>query len=103
MRREILYLTDIVESADHVGSFISGIDFQEFLNSEMMRSAAGRVSLSTRSRAPEAPWPQIVAFSNILVHAYFGLDWEEVWRAAKHRCPALRDQVARLLEDVSET
>jgi uncharacterized protein with HEPN domain len=43
------------------------------------------------------PWPQIVAFRNILVHAYFGIDWDVVWRAAKNRCPVLREQVALIL------
>jgi uncharacterized protein with HEPN domain len=48
------------------------------------------------------PWPQIVAFRNILVHAYFGIDWEEVWRVAERRCPLLRDQIAGLLEEIKE-
>jgi len=45
------------------------------------------------------PWPQIVAFRNTLVHAYFGIDWEEVWRVAKKRCPVLRGPVMQLLEE----
>ena len=45
------------------------------------------------------PWPQIVAFRNILVHAYFGIDWEEVWRSAKNRCPVLRDQMVEILAE----
>jgi uncharacterized protein with HEPN domain len=64
--------------------------------------AAGRVSPATRSQAPQVPWPQIVAFRNILVHAYFGIDWERVGRAAKHRCPVLREQIARLLGDTTD-
>jgi uncharacterized protein with HEPN domain len=59
--------------------------------------AAARVSEDLRGRHPEVPWPQIVAFRNILVHAYFGIDWDIVWRAATNRCPVLRDQVAALL------
>jgi uncharacterized protein with HEPN domain len=113
MRREILYLTDIVESADHIQTFLAGIDFEAFLNSEIIRSAvaqklavigeaAGRISAATRNRAPQVPWPQIVAFRNILVHAYFGIDWEEVWRVAERRCPLLRDQIAGLLEEIKE-
>ncbi|HMC61964.1 MAG TPA: HepT-like ribonuclease domain-containing protein, partial [Candidatus Solibacter sp.] len=79
-----------------------------FQKSEMLRSAvvqklavigeaAARVSEALRGRHPEVPWPQIVAFRNILVHAWFGIDWDVVWRAATNRCPVLRDRVARLL------
>ena len=52
---------------------------------------------------PRSPGLRSSSSAIILVRAYFGLDWEEVWRAAKHRCPVLRDQIARLLQDMSET
>lgn len=107
MRRDELYLSDIVEAADHIATFITGADFDSFQRSEMMRSAvvqklavigeaAARVSEAVRNRHPEVPWPQIVAFRSILIHAYFGIDWEEVWRSAQNRCPALREQVAAI-------
>lgn len=108
MRLETLYLNDIVEAADHVAEFISGIDYAAFQNSEMLRSAvvqklaiigeaAAHVSEDLTSRHQDVPWPQIVAFRNILVHAYFGINWELVWRAATKRCPVLRRQIAGIL------
>lgn len=108
MRREILYLTDIIEATDHIAAFIQGLGFERFQQSELVRSAivqklaiigeaAARVSPAVKSREPHVPWPQIVAFRNILVHAYFGIDWHEVWQAAAHRCPGLRNQIAQIL------
>jgi uncharacterized protein with HEPN domain len=108
MRRDDLYLNDIIEAADHIASFIAGADFETFEKSEMMRSAvvqklaiigeaAARMSEGLRKRHPEIPWPQIVAFRNILIHAYFGIDGEEVWRAARNRCPVLREQVLGII------
>ena len=108
MRRDTLYLEDIVESADHIADFIAGHDFQAFQKSELLRSAvaqkiaiigeaAARTSRELTGRHPQIPWPQIVSFRNVLVHGYFGIDWSEVWKAAKDRCPVLRDQVAAIL------
>lgn len=108
MRHEKLYLTDIIEAADHIASFITTLDFEGFQNSELVRSAvihklsvigeaAARLSGELTSRNPQVPWPQIVAFRNILVHAYFGIDWEIVWSAARDRCPVLREDIARIL------
>jgi uncharacterized protein with HEPN domain len=113
MRREILYLTDIVEASDHLAAFIAGITFEQFEQSELIRSAvaqklaiigeaAGHISSKLRNREPELPWPKIVAFRNILIHGYFGIDWVEVWQVAKHRCPGLRDQIARILTQESD-
>ena len=78
MRHESLYLTDIVEAADHIAEFIAGIDLQAFQKSELLRSAvaqklaiigeaAARISEDFKTRHSQVPWPQIVAFRNILV------------------------------------
>src|SRR5580658_5654924 len=48
MRRESLYLTDIVEAADHIAEFIAGADFQTFQKSEMLRSAVVQKALDNR-------------------------------------------------------
>ena len=42
MRREVLYLSDIVEAADHIAEFISGIDLDDFARSELVRSAVAQ-------------------------------------------------------------
>jgi uncharacterized protein with HEPN domain len=80
MRHESLYLTNIIEAADYIAEFIAGKDFQAFQESELLRSAvvqklavigeaAARVSNELKGGHAEVPWPQIVAFRNILVHA----------------------------------
>ena len=85
MRRDDLYLNDNVEAVDHIGRFLAGLDFENFLESELVRSAvvqklaiigeaAAHVADDLRRRRPEIPWPKIVAFRNILIHAYFGTE-----------------------------
>jgi uncharacterized protein with HEPN domain len=109
MRREELYLRDIIEAIDFVANFIGGLDRTEFQQSELVRSAvvhklsimgeaAAHVPEEVRSRHPQVPWPKIVAFRNIMIHAYFGIDWDEVWRAATRECPALKAQIELVLQ-----
>jgi uncharacterized protein with HEPN domain len=111
MRREILYLTDILDAADHIAEFIQGADLEAFLRSELTRSAvtqklivigeaAAKVSPETRERYTAIPWPKIAAFRNVLVHAYFGIDWTEVWESASVRCPILRDQIHEMMGEM---
>jgi uncharacterized protein with HEPN domain len=109
MRREELYLRDICEASDSIARFILGLTPAEFRESDLIGSAvvqklavigeaAARVSTDLRSRHPEIPWPEIIAFRNILVHAYFGIDWGVVWLAAVKQVPVLRGQVAAVLD-----
>jgi uncharacterized protein with HEPN domain len=108
MRRDDLYLNDIIEAADHIATFLGEMDVEGFRQSELVRSAivqklaiigeaAARISGELTSRYPRIPWPQIVAFRNILIHAYFGIDWNEVWKTAKVDCPYLRREVIGIL------
>jgi len=108
MRRDDLYLNDIVEAADHIATFLGQVDFESFRQSELIRSAvvqklaiigeaAARTSDELRGRFPQIPWPEIFAFRNILIHAYFGIDWNQVWKAARVDCPALRREVTHIL------
>jgi uncharacterized protein with HEPN domain len=109
MRREELYLRDIVEAADHIAAFIAGLDAASFHESELVCSAvvqklaiigeaAARVPDELKDRFREIPWRRVVAFRNILVHAYFGIDWSEVWLAASRQAPELREQVNLILQ-----
>jgi uncharacterized protein with HEPN domain len=108
MRREELYLRDIAESASHVASFVKGHTRASFEGSELVRSAvvqklavigeaAAHLSDSMRALHPEVPWNKVTAFRNILVHAYFGIDWDIVWHAATKQCPHLQEQIEAIL------
>jgi len=59
-------------------------------------AACSRVSQALRDCHPEIPWADIVAFRNILVHAYFGIDWDIVWQAASRQVPDLASQLATI-------
>jgi len=110
MRDEGLYFEDIVEAADHIAGFLSGVTKEQFEDSELIRSgvlqkltvigeAAAHISTETRCRHPEVEWTAIVGFRNIAVHAYFAVDWDRVWDAATLDAPVLREQAARILAD----
>lgn len=114
MRHENLYLNDIVEASNDIARFLRGVDADAFAQSDLLRSAvvhklsvigeaAARLSLEVTDRHPEVAWGQIVGFRNILIHAYFGIDWDIVWKAASEKCPHLRDQVARILAQESNS
>lgn len=49
---------------------------------------------------PQLPWPVIVAMRNVLVHDYFGIDLDEVWRTVERDVPTLKDTVMDLLEEL---
>jgi uncharacterized protein with HEPN domain len=108
MRREVLYLADIVEAADAISRFIKGIKREDFFQDEMCQSAvlqkliiigeaAARLPKDFRERYPEVEWIDIVGFRNIAVHEYFAISWPIVWVTATEDVPPLRQKVAQIL------
>ena len=112
MRREKLYLTDIVEAADAIQRFVEGIQRKDLIDDELRQSAvlqklivigeaAARLPREFRERHPKIEWADIVGFRNIAVHEYFAVNWSIVWVTATQEVPGLRQKVAKILTDLS--
>jgi uncharacterized protein with HEPN domain len=56
---------------------------------EVMGEAASKLSADTRSATPSVPWWAIVAMRNRLVHAYFDIDRDILWKTVSEELPAL--------------
>lgn len=64
---------------------------------EMIGEAAARVSEAGRQRIPELPWSRIVGMRHILIHSYFNVDYDAVWRVAAEHIPELIPLVEQAL------
>ncbi|MGH7176345.1 MAG: HepT-like ribonuclease domain-containing protein [Tepidisphaeraceae bacterium] len=60
--------------------------------------AASRTTDVGRARAPALPWTKMVGMRHILVHAYFNIDADAVWKVVEEQLPALvRDLESALI------
>jgi uncharacterized protein with HEPN domain len=108
MRPERLYLSDILQASKNVALHIGGRSRDDFIANPTVRAAvlheltvigeaAARIPAAMRNRHPAIPWADVIAFRNIIVHAYFGLSWPLVWETATRDLPDLERQVAEIL------
>ena len=58
---------------------------------EVVGEAATRVTEPTRSSLREIPWARITGMRHRLVHAYFDINLDIVWKTARDELPALID------------
>jgi uncharacterized protein with HEPN domain len=109
MRRERLFLEDILAATEAIAEFIRGQSVESFIRDRLVRSAVmhqltiigeavARLPPELRERYAQIPWADIKGFRNVIVHHYFGIDWEEVWRSATVRVPVLSSQIAAILQ-----
>ena len=64
---------------------------------EIVGEAAGKVSAETRKAYPKILWPQIVGMRNRLIHAYFDIDLDEIWRTVQEDIPPLITELEKIV------
>lgn len=56
---------------------------------EIIGEAAYQLSQETRESLPEIPWEDIIGMRHRLVHAYFDINLDILWRTVQEDLPAL--------------
>ena len=90
----------MLEAARDVAAFVQARRREDLETDAMLRralvnalqvigEAAARVTDNGRARVPSLPWGKIVAARNILVHVYWGVDHEQVWKMATLHVPEM--------------
>jgi uncharacterized protein with HEPN domain len=109
MRPETLYLADIIEAAEAVAEFVKGFDESDFTQDAKTQSAviqklivigeaAARLPQDFKDRYPQIEWRDVIAFRNILIHAYFSIKLTIIWHTVQHDVPLLRQKIIEIIE-----
>jgi uncharacterized protein with HEPN domain len=99
----------MLEAAERVRSFTTGMDFAAFTADRMAVSAVlyeiqtiGEASLhvpaEVQARYPDVEWAAMRGMRNILVHAYASVRLDVVWGVVERRIPPLVPRLREILE-----
>jgi uncharacterized protein with HEPN domain len=69
-------------------------------NLEIVGEATKALAPETRDRAPEIPWRRIAGMRDQLIHHYFGVDLDVVWRVVEVEVDPLLRVVERLIVEL---
>lgn len=113
MNRSNMSLNDILESMNRIDKYISGVEYDSFLNNQMLidavirnleiiGEAARNVPEEIRSKYPKIPWRNMIGLRNILIHQYFGVDESIVWEIIQADLPEARPNLLKAIEEEGE-
>lgn len=102
-----LLLADIREAIDRVGGYIEGMSFEEFSrdqktidavarNLEIMGEAANRLPDEFKEDYSDVEWYKIVGLRHRIVHEYFGVDLQIIWRILRKDLAELRQVLSQI-------
>jgi uncharacterized protein with HEPN domain len=103
------YLQDIYDAINEVATFIEGMTYKDFLKDkktinavirsiEVIGEASKQLPKAIKDKYPSIPWTKMAGMRNKVIHEYFGVDIEIVWKTAKKQIPALEKKISYLIK-----
>lgn len=65
---------------------------------EIIGEAAKKVPPAVQKRHPKVPWKQMAGMRDKLIHEYFGVNYEVLWKTAQDDIPPMQQLIAMVLE-----
>lgn len=103
-----LFIEDIIYSINKIEEYIEHFSKDQFLKSVQLQDAIVRrltiigeatknIPEDVRKTAPEIEWPKISGMRNVIIHDYFGINLERVWKTIHKDLPKLKKEISELL------
>ncbi len=113
MRDFQVYLEDIIDALNSIEAYTKGLTYEAFVNDrktvdavirnfEIIGEAAKQVPLSIRREYSKVPWRDMAGMRDKLIHGYFGIQLDVVWKTIKERLPPLRLLLLDALADMKK-
>ena len=111
MKREFIdYLNDIFSAIEKVELFTQGMDFEHFADDdktvfavvralEIIGEASKKVPKSVKDCYPNVAWQEMAGIRDKLIHEYFGVKLEVVWKTVQKDLPELKPLIERIIEE----
>lgn len=112
MRDYRLYLLDIMEAIRKITKYTDEEDFETFIkddktvdavirNLEIIGEAVKNIPEEVKEEYPDIRWKDIAGMRDKLIHDYFGVDYELVWKVIKEDMLELREKVKGILDEIA--
>jgi uncharacterized protein with HEPN domain len=107
MKDESVYLKHIRDAIERIESYTEAgkdsffenrmIQDSVIRNLEVIGEAVRNLSPEYKKKHSKVPWRGITGMRNVLIHEYFGVDLEIVWKVVDNRIPVLKRHIIAML------
>lgn len=105
------YLNDILYAISKLDDFIQGLTYEQFMEDEKTQFAVIRaievigeatknIPDSIKANHTSVPWRNISGMRDKLIHAYFGIDMDILWKTVTKEVPTIEPKIRQMLEEL---
>lgn len=109
-RDELVFLDDILDCIIKIECYLDDVSEKDFEDNiekqdavirriEIIGEAVKKLSFSTRENYPEIPWREIAGMRDIVVHEYFGVSIEMIWKVASNDILELKPIIQKIIQE----
>jgi len=105
------FLLDMIEAIKRIELYTKELSYQDFLqkietqdavvrNFEIIGEAVKNISKNLKTKYNNLQWKEIAGMRDKVIHFYFGVNWDIVWKAAKNSLPQLKEKIEGILKKI---
>src|SRR3989337_2623651 len=114
IKKDKAYLRHILDAISDIKQFMEGLTKEEFFENkekqyavlralEIIGEATKNLSKELKAKNSEIQWKDIAGMRDKLIHEYFGVNLNLVWKTVSKNLPELEKQISEMLRTTSET
>lgn len=110
---EIFFLRDILNSLSKIFKYTEGMSYENFIkddktkdaverNFEIIGEAVKHLPEEFRNEHSHIPFRQVAGMRDKLIHDYFGIDYEIVWKTITTKLPQFELDIIELVQKIEK-